>query len=274
MSIVIQTNVASLQAQFSLARTQATLGKSFERLSSGLRINSAADDGAGLAISTRMDFAIRSSHVAERNANEAVSMAQTADGAIGDIVSMLGRMRELAVQSANGSYTTADRGAMQTEFTQIQEEISRIQSVTKYNSKALINATTSSIAFQVGTGTTVSDKITVQFGGATLTAVRGSSSVVSTQSGALSSLGNIDTALATLSNIRSTFGAAINRFSVATSNLQTARINIAASASRIRDVDVAEETSAMTRSQVMQQAGAAILSQANAAPQLAMMLLR
>jgi len=274
MALVIQTNLASLKAQTSLARSQATLSTSFNRLSSGLRINTAADDGAGLAISTKMDFQVRSLNVAERNANEAISMAQTADGALGDMTGILSRMRELAVQSANGSFTNDDRTFMQTEFGELKSEISRIQSATKYNTKSLILATSSSIVFQVGAGTTSSDKITVAFGGATLTNILSSSVQITSQGGATSVLSRIDTALSTISTIRARFGAVVNRFNSATSTLQTTRINLAASVSRIRDADVAEETSTLTRAQVMQQAGAAVLSQANAAPQLALSLLR
>jgi len=276
MAIVVQTNIASLAAQKNLNQTQNALQTSFNRLSSGLRINSASDDAAGLAISTKMDFNVRSSVVAERNANDGISMAQTAEGALGDITGLLGRMRELAVQAANGSATTADRAYMNTEFNQLQQEISRIQSSTKFNSKSLIVSASSSVTFQVGAATTASDKITVTFGNLSLASVINTtgSKIGSTAGTATAAMGKIDTALASISSARARFGAVVNRFNVTTANLQTARLNLSASISRIRDVDVAEETAALSKNQVLQQAGAAVLAQANAAPQVALGLLR
>jgi len=276
MALIVQTNIASLAAQKNLAKTQSALQTSFNRLSSGLRINSASDDAAGLAISTRMDMSIRSSVVAERNANDGISMAQTAEGALGDITSLLGRMRELAVQSANGSATTADRTYMNTEFNQLQKEIARIQDSTKFNTRALIASAASSVTFQVGAATSAADKISVSFGSLSLASVINTtgSKLGSTQGSATAAMTKIDTALSTISSARARFGAVVNRFNVTTANLQTARLNLSASASRIRDVDVAEETASLSRSQVLQQAGAAVLAQANAAPQIALGLLR
>jgi len=275
MALVVQTNIASLAAQKNLASTQSALSTSFNRLSSGLRINSASDDAAGLAISTKMDFSVRSSVVAERNANDGISMAQTAEGALGDMSGILGRMRELSVQAANGSATADDRLYMQTEYRQLQLEMERIQDNTKFNTQSLIaDGASTAITFQVGVGTSASDKITVRFGGIALTDVMALANGLTTQGQASDAMSEIDDALETISTARARFGAVVNRFNVVTSNIQTARLNLAASVSRIRDVDVAEETAALSRNQVLQQAGAAILAQANAAPQVALGLLR
>jgi len=274
MALVVQTNVSSLVAQKNLSKTQSALQQSFARLSSGYRINSAADDAAGLAISTSMDFNVRSYAVAERNANDGVSMAQTAEGTLGEVSGILGRMRELAMQASNGSLQTADRAYAQTEFSQMQGEITRIQAATKFNGKSLITATTNAINFQVGISSATNDHITVTFGGVTLTSLLSTSTKVTSSSTALSALSTIDTALGKISTVRGRFGSAINRLDITTSNLQTVRANTTAAVSRIRDVDVAEETSKMSRTQVLQQAGAAILAQANSAPQVALSLLR
>jgi flagellin len=275
MSLVVQTNVSSLVAQKNLSKTQAALQQSFARLSSGYRINSAADDAAGLAISTSMDFNVRSYAVAERNANDGVSMAQTAEGTLGEVSGILGRMRELAMQSSNGSLQTSDRAYAQTEFVQLQHEVTRIQAATKFNGKSLIQSAASAIDFQVGINNAAEDKITITFGGVKLSAlILSAQANIATAGAALTSLSKIDAALATVSTARGRFGSAINRLDITTSNLQTVRTNTTAAVSRIRDVDVAEETSKMSRTQVLQQAGAAILAQANSAPQVALSLLR
>ena len=275
MSLVVQTNVGSLVAQKNLNKTQGALQQSFARLSSGFRINSAADDAAGLAISTSMDFNVRSYAVAERNANDGVSMAQTAEGTLGEVSNILGRMRELAMQSANGSMQTTDRAYAQTEFLQLQHEVTRIQAATKFNGRSLVLSASSAIDFQVGINNATSDKITITFGGVHLSAlILSANADVSTAGAALSTITKIDAALSTVSTARGRFGSAINRLDITTSNLQTVRTNTTAAVSRIRDVDVAEETSKMSRTQVLQQAGAAILAQANSAPQVALSLLR
>jgi flagellin len=275
MGLFIQTNISSMQAQKNLLGNQSNLTKSFNRLSSGFRINSAADDAAGLAISESMKAQVRSYTVAERNANDGISMSQTGEGALGEIHDVLGRMRELAVQSSNGSLTLSDRSFVQTEFTLLQSEIGRIQDSAKFNGKQLVNATATTITFQVGLDNTASDQITVSFGGLSLSSVTTSAAVSgATTSQALASLAIIDAAITSVSTARSNFGSAMNRMTVATSNIQTMRINIAAANSRIRDVDVAEETSMMSKNQVLTQAGISILAQANQIPQLASQLLR
>jgi len=276
MALTIQTNVASLQAQKNLNAVQKGLNVSFNRLSSGYRINSAADDAAGLAISDTFQAQIRSYSVAERNANDGISMAQTAEGSLGQMTGLLTRMRELAVQSANGSNSTADRDYLNTEFSQLKSEMSRIQDSTKYDGKLLIAAATSSVAFQVGISSSAVDRITVKFGGLSMTSLLAASQVVSgsTATASLGAIDDIDAALAKVETARARFGAVMNRFETTTSNIQTVRTNLAAANSRIRDVDVAEESASLSRSQVLSQAAAAVLAQANQAPQLALGLLR
>jgi flagellin len=274
--LTIQTNVASLQAQKNLNGVQKGLSVSFNRLSSGYRINSAADDAAGLAISDSMKAQIRSYSVAERNANDGISMAQTAEGSLGQMTGLLQRMRELAVQSANGSNSGTDRSYLNTEFQQLKSEIGRIQTSTKYDGNALIGSATNSISFQVGITASASDRISVTFGGLAMTTLLASGEVItgSTASKALAAIGDIDTALGKVTTARARFGAVMNRFEVTTSNIQTVRTNLSAANSRIRDVDVAEESAALSRSQVLSQAAASVLAQANQAPQLALGLLR
>jgi len=270
MALYIQTNTSSMEAQKNLQHNQMNLQKSFNKLSSGYRINTAADDAAGLAISESMKSQIRSYTVAERNASDGISMAQTAEGALGEVHNILGRMREIGVQSSNGSLTSQDRDFLQTEFTSLQAEIGRIQDSAKFNGKQLVNSSTASITFQVGLDNTASDQITIDFGGLSLSSVTVSATVAgSTASSALASLSTIDAAITSVSVARSNFGAAMNRLDVATSNIQTMRLNISAANSRIRDVDVADETSKMSRNQVLSQAGISVLAQANQLPQLA-----
>jgi len=277
MPLVIQTNVASLQSQKNLNRTQSALAESFNRLSSGYRINSAKDDAAGLAISESMKSQIRSYAVAERNANDGISMAQTAEGALGEITSILGRMRELAMQGSNGSLTQDDRDYLNTEFASLQAEVQRIQDSTSFNGTALLATTASTVTFQVGLAATAADQISVAFGGldvADLVSTTTTTLAGSTASASLAALSTIDQALKDVSTQRAKYGAAMNRLESTTSTIQTIRLNLSAANSRIRDVDVAEETATLSRNQVLAQAGAAVLAQANAAPQMAVGLLR
>ena len=271
----IQTNVSSLEAQRNLGKNQRALMQSFNKLSSGYRVNSAADDAAGLAISESMKSQIRSYTVAERNAGDAISMAQTAEGALGEVHDILGRMRELGMQAANGSLTSTDRGYINTEFSSLKAEITRIQDSAKFNGVKLANATAGTITFQVGLNNTASDKISVTFGGVGFTTLLASTTVVSGSgsTAALTALGRIDSAIATTSSARSKFGAAMNRLQTATNNIGTMRLNLSAANSRIRDVDVADETAKMSKNQVLTQAGVSVLAQANQLPQLAFGLL-
>jgi len=275
MTINIQTNIAALSAQKNLGANQKLLAGSFQRLSSGYRVNSAADDAAGLAISESMKSQIRSYTVAQRNASDAQSMAQTAEGALGNVHDIMGRMRELAMQSANGDLGTTDRGYIATEFKSLQHEVGRIQKSSQFNGQLLINATAAAapVTFQVGLNNTASDQIAVTFGGVLLTAVTTNATDLSTATGALNALSTIDAAISTVSTARSNFGTVMNRMDFATSNIQTMQLNITAANSRIRDVDVASETAALSRNQVLTQAGTAVLAQANQIPQLALSLI-
>jgi flagellin len=273
MSLFIATNVASLNAQSNLAHTQINLQTSFARLSSGYRINSAADDAAGLGISDSMVAQIRSYSVAERNANDGISMSQTADGAGAQVTSMLQRMRELSVQAANGSLQSADRANADVEYQALVQEIDRVASTTQFNGISLLTGG-STIGFQVGIGTTASDMVNVKFGDFTAATLGVAGKDVTAVPNALASITAIDTALASVATERATFGAVVNRFQSTVQNLQSMRTNLSAANSRIRDVDVAEETASMARSQVLSQAGAAVLAQANQAPQLALSLLK
>jgi flagellin len=269
MALVIQTNTAALAAQKNLSANQKKLDGSFQKLSSGFRVNTAADDAAGLAVSESMKSQIRSYTVAERNAGDAISMAQTAEGSLGEVHDILGRMRELAVQSSNGSLTDTDRGYLNTEFGALQSEIGRIQGSAKFNGVSLLNATAASVKFQVGLNNVASDQIDVTFGGVDLTGVAAAGANVSSATGALTAIASIDTAIGSVSSYRSKFGSAMNRLDVATSNIQTMRLNISSANSRIRDVDVASETANLSRNQVLTQAGTSILAQTNQLPQMA-----
>lgn len=274
MALNIQTNVASLEAQKSLYGNQRALMSSFNKLSSGFRVNSAADDAAGLAISESMKSQIRSYTVAERNAADGISMSQTAEGALGEVHDVLGRMRELAMQASNGSLGSTDRGYTNTEFQSLSAEITRIQDSTKFNGNKLVNSTASSVTFQVGLNNSSSDQIAVDFGGLDLSALTATDISGATASAALAALSTIDTAITSVSDSRSKFGTAMNRLQVATDNIQTMRLNISAANSRIRDVDVASETAALSRNQVLSQAGVSVLAQANQLPQMAFSLIQ
>lgn len=274
MALTIQTNVSALSAQKNLGANQKMLAGSFQKLSSGFRVNTAADDAAGLAVSESMKSQVRSYTVAERNAADGISMAQTAEGALGEVHNVMGRMRELAMQASNGSLSTTDRGYLDTEFGSLKAEIGRIQDSAKFNGTKLVATTGSSITFQVGLNNTASDQISVTFGGVALTAILAATSSVSSLTGALNALSNIDNAIQKVSNSRAKFGTAMNRLEVATGNIQTMRLNLSAANSRIVDVDVATETAAMSRNQVLSQAGVSVLAQANQIPQLALSLLR
>ncbi len=276
MALYINTNVSSLEAQRSLAMNSSRLSTSFQRLSSGLRINSAADDAAGLAIAEQMSADVRSYSMAERNTNNAVSMVQTAESALGQISSILQRMRELSVQGANGDLTAIDRGYLDQEFTASKDEITRIMESTKFNGQDLLAGPAQAIDFQVGIANTTSDRITMNFGGNTLTTLGVATATLTgaTAANAQAAIDFVDTAISNTSSMRAQMGAWQNRLQVTVSNLQSMRTNLSAAHGRITDVDVAEETSQMARQQVLMQAGTAILAQANQSPQMALQLLK
>jgi flagellin len=276
MPVTIKTNIPSLQAQKNLARSSSALNASFDRLSSGLRIVTAADDAAGLAISESMSTQIRSFTIAERNAQDAVSMVQTAEGALAEVHQIMGRLRELAMQAANGSYTSTDRGFLDTEYQALKAEIGRIQQSAKFNGKELLQSNVSTIQFQIGLNNTASDQLQLSFGGFGLTTIITSTNLVagSTISAALAALSTIDATLSIISTERAKYGATMNRLGITISSIETMRLNLSAANSRIRDVDVAAETSALARNQVLSQAGVSVLAQANQLPQLALNLLQ
>jgi flagellin len=275
MALTNQTNVAALDGARSVGRNQKALSSSFTKLSSGYRVNSAADDAAGLAISESMKSQIRSYTVAERNAADGISMAQTAEGALGEVHDVLGRMRELAMQAANGSLTDTDRSYISTEFGSLQNEIGRIQQSTNFNGQAIIgSSTTAAVTLQVGLGSTSENQISITFNNLNLDNIIGTATTsVASQGAALTALDTIDAAIGSVSESRSNFGAAMNKLEVATNNIQTMRINISSANSRIRDVDVAEESAKMAKNQVLTQSSISILAQANQLPQLAFSLI-
>jgi flagellin len=279
MALSIKTNVESLGAQRNLNQTQKSLAANFGRLSSGLRINTAADDAAGLAISERLKSQIRSMSQAERNANDGISLLQTAEGALNENSGLLIRMRELAMQASTDTVGTAEKALLQTEFDELVNEIGRIADVTQFNGVNLLDGSTSAFNFQVGIGATTSDTITANMVSISTSAygTAGDLSALdisTSSSSAAASLSTLDTAISVTSESRATLGSVQNRLQTTVSNLQSARENLSAANSRIRDVDVAEESSALTRNNILLQAGVAVLSQANLAPQAALSLLR
>ncbi|MBX3186737.1 MAG: flagellin FliC [Labilithrix sp.] len=274
MAVVIQTNTASSVAQSQLGKTAAALSKNFAKLSSGYRINDASDDAAGLGIVKSMNAQVRSMAVAERNANDGISMVQTADGGAEQIHELLTRMRELAVQASNGNLQTSDYTNLDTEYQANLSEIDRIAASTQFNGISLLSGAAASRDFQVGIGTASTDRISISFGGADAAGLAVGGGDVTSFANAQTAITAIDDAIQSLSTVREGFGSSLNRFSFAVSGLQAQQVNMSAAVSRIRDVDIAAETASMSKNQVLAQAGAAILSQANQSPQLAMQLLR
>jgi flagellin len=275
MSTIVNTNVASLTAQRSLAKSSGELATALQRLSSGLRINSAKDDAAGLAISERLTTQVRGYNQAIRNAGDGISLAQTAEGGIEAITNSLQRMRELAVQAANYSNTDADRQAINSEFSQLRTEIDRVSTQTKFNTRGLLDGTFTAANFQVGAnqGETISVDAISSMSASSLGLTAANVDVL-TATNASSSLTVIDSALTTVTSARAKLGASINRFEQTISNLRVTVENLSAARSRIQDADFAAETAALTRVQILQQSGMAVLSQANAIPQGVLSLLR
>ncbi len=281
MSQVINTNVASLNAQRNLSSAQFSLAASMQRLSSGLRINSAKDDAAGLAIAERMNAQVRGMNVAIRNSNDGISLSQTAEGALSKVGDSLQRMRELAVQARNSTNSDDDKDSLNKEFAELQSEITRVLGGTAFNGKKILGADATALNFQVGANTTSDDTITVQTSDmtadSTITAVTGNTTVIdnTATSGAIATvIDNIDTAIDTVNNTRATFGATQSRFDAVISNLQQSVENQSAARSRIMDADFATETANMSRAQILQQAGNAMIAQANQLPQQVLSLLR
>ncbi|MEO5346178.1 MAG: flagellin FliC [Magnetococcus sp. YQC-9] len=274
MPLFINTNVASLTAQRNLERSTGALGQTFARLSSGLRINSAKDDAAGLAISNRMTSQIRGLNQAIRNANDGISLSQVAEGALLETGNSLQRIRELAVQAANGTNTPADRADLQKEVSQLLSEIQRVADQVQFNNTKILDGTyNSGQQFQIGAN--ANQTITVSIKAATFAALFGAAASVNigTVSGANSALVQVTNALDSVSGIRANLGAIQNRFEAVIANLSNVVENMSAARSRIMDADIANETATLTRNAILQQAGTAVLAQANQQPQLALQLL-
>ncbi|QGN59457.1 flagellin FliC [Nostocoides sp. HKS02] len=270
----INTNVAAMNAYRNLSSTQGSMATSLERLSSGLRINRAADDAAGLAISEKLRAQTNGLNQATSNAQDAISLVQTAEGALNETHSILQRMRQLSVQSANDTNTSDDRAAIQKEVTALNGELDRIASTTQFNGQNLLDGTggtAGSFTFQIGAnnGQTVS----VAFAKADTTTLGTNALDVTTQAGAASALTAVDAAIKTVSGDRADLGAVQNRLQHTINSLNVASENSAAAESRIRDTDMAKEMTSFTRSQILQQAGVSMLAQANSAPQSVLKLL-
>ena len=262
-----------MNAQRNLFNSSTALSGNFARLSSGLRIASAADDAAGLGISERMRADIRSFSVASRNAQDGVSLVQTAEGALSEVSDILGRMRELSMQSANGTLNAGDRSTLDAEFQQLVSEIDRIANGTEFNGVKLLDGNTTSMAIQVGIGGTTNDVINVSGADATAATLNLDSGDITSATNATSMLATLDTAINSVNSSRGTLGAQQNRLESTLRSLANVRENTSAAESRIRDVDVAFETADLTRNSILQQAATSVLAQANAQPQLALSLL-
>lgn len=282
MALTVNTNIASLNAQRNLNNSSNALQVSLQRLSSGLRVNSAKDDAAGLAISQTLTAAIRGNNQAIKNANDGTSVGQTAEGALGQIANNLQRIREIAVQAANGSVSNTNRSQLQSEVDQLTQEISRIVQTTQFNGTSLLSGG-AVLTFQVGSSGATNNQVSISSTDLTSGGVLNSynSSLtntgtvsVTTQGAASGALSSLDADIAQISNIRSTFGAVQNRFDAVVANLQNYVENLTAANSRIVDVDFAAETATLTKNQILQQAGTSILKTANSLPQSALTLLQ
>ncbi|MEK8047677.1 flagellin domain-containing protein [Ideonella margarita] len=280
MPQTINTNIASLNAQRNLSSSQSSLSTSMQRLSSGMRINSAKDDAAGLAIAERMNAQVKGMNVAIRNANDGVSLVQTAEGALAKVGDSLQRMRELSVQARNATNSSSDRDSLNKEFGQLQKEINRVLGGTAFNGKHMLGADATNMTFQVGANVTDDDIIQIETTDMTSDAdIKAVTTGVAIDGNAtVSDIGDvisaIDTAINTVNDQRADFGAAQSRFEAVISNLQQSVENQSAARSRIMDADFAVETSNMSRAQILQQAGTAMIAQANQAPQQVLRLLQ
>jgi len=276
MPLIVNTNVSSLNTQRFLSNNTNALQKSMERLSSGYRINKAGDDAAGLQLSETLRAQIRGSQKALDNTQDGINVLNLADGALQQITDNLQRMRELAVQGANDTYSAAQRSAINAEISQLSADIDRIAKATQFNGKTLLDGNTTAMVIHLGPNSTANDLLDVAsaFTQATALGIGASSLDVSTAGAASSTITNLDTALAAVNSQRGRIGAFTNRLEGAANNLSIAIENFSASESRIRNVDVAQESANLTRNQILQQASAAMLAQANSAPQLALQLLQ
>ncbi len=275
MGIRINTNVSSLNTQRHLSNSSRAFAKSMEKLSSGLRINRAGDDAAGLAISEGLKADIRSLDQASRNAADGISLVQTGEGAMDEVSNILLRMKELTEQSLNGTLSDTDRGYLNSEYSALTSEITRISASTEFNGVKLLDGSGSAtLGIQVGIGTAASDSVTIDLSDGRSATDLGVTTGIGNTTDATSAMGEIDTAIATITSARSDFGAIQNRLESSIRNINMTSENLSAANSRIRDVDIAKETSRMTSFQILQQAGVSMLAQANQTSGLAMSLLR
>ena len=285
--MTINTNLNSLTAQRNTSSSQTALALSMQRLSSGLRVNSAKDDAAGLAIAERMTAQVRGMNVAIRNANDGISMSQTAEGAMGKVADSLQRMRELSVQSANATNSNTDKDSLDKEFGELAKEIQRVVGGTTFNGKHMLGSDSGSFVFQVGANTTANDTINIDTtdltADATISVVAGTDNQGSGRANIGSGtsisqvqgvIDQIDTALSTVNDKRAVMGASQSRFDSVIMNLHSSVENQTAAKSRIMDTDFAAETANLSRAQILQQAGNAMIAQANQLPQQVMALLR
>ena len=274
MGLRVNTNVASLNAQRNLTNVTSKLGDNFRRLSTGLRIASASDDAAGLAVSERLRSQIRSLDQAKRNGNDGISLVQTAEGALSEVSSILTRLRELAVQSSNGSVSNTDRETLDEEFQSLVSEVNRIGRSTEFNGINLLDGSSSSVSFQIGIGTNSSvDSISVSLSPSLSTSLNLNTLDVGSGGDTSLAISAVDEAINSVSSLRGRLGATQNRLNSTINNLSVQVENLSSAESRIRDVDVAFETASLTRNSILQQASISILAQANAAPQSALGLL-
>lgn len=271
----VVSNMSSLRAQRNLSKTSDALAQNINRLSSGLRINRAGDDAAGSAISSQMTAYEQGLKQASRNSNDGVSLIQTAEGAFNEMTGIVQRMRELAVQASNeGTMDTTERGYLDQEFQLLESELDRIVNVTEYNGQKLVDGSVSTgVSFQVGMRNTANDRISVSIGNSGSTSLGLNDELLTSSTGAQKAIAALDTALQTINTSRGTLGATQNRLEMTMSNLAIMHENMAAGNSRIKDVDVAEESAAMSRNQILSQAGTSVLAQANQLPQSALSLI-
>ena len=275
MSLFINHNIASQMAQRTLSDTSRRLGTSFERVSSGLRINRAADDSAGLGVAENLETQSRSATVAIRNTNDGISVVQTAEGATFEVGNILKRMRELAVQSSSDVLATTERGYVQDEYAELSLEVERIANVTEFNGKKLTNNANTTLAVQVGVNNNANDRISITLGDLTSSTlgVKTSAMSMNTVASARAAITLLDTALDSVNGYHSDYGATQNRLGSALSNIEVYRENLIAAESQIRDADFAQETADLTRNQIMQQVGLSVLAQAKSQSQGVLSLL-
>ena len=274
MGLRVNTNVTSINAQRNLSQVTGKLSTNFRRLSTGLRISSASDDAAGLAISERLRSQVRSLDQAKRNANDGISLVQTAEGALNEVSSILTRLRELSIQASNGTVSNADKDTLDEEFQSLVNEIDRIGNSTEFNDIALLDGSSTTVSFQVGFGTTAGvDTLDVSLGEARATNLGLATLDIGSGGSTNAAITNIDAAINTISGLRGSLGAVQNRLGSTINNLAIQTENLSAAESRIRDVDVAYETAQLTRNNILQQASISVLAQANAQPQSALQLL-